>query len=256
MRVRPVLPPDRDPGRYAPGRGSRTRHGAALAGSLLLNLLLLAGVVAAMRGPDFLPSGNHPALVSISITPKPQKTAPPPPPSKAPPVDKPSLAPTRPAPEKNPAPLPIAPHGSPPVSKPSMVLPEPKPALVPPTPLPVAAPSPHRPEPTADRLDALSQRLAEGLTRAAEEAEVPLAVSRSASTVTPFFLDTAPSNWDQAKLADTKTFARFHGAMLQRGVHLAPSQFEAWFVSTAHDEALIDRTIEAAAESLRLARHA
>ena len=107
-----------------------------------------------------------------------------------------------------------------------------------------------------ERLDARSQRLAEGLARAAEDAEVPLAVSRSASTVTPFFLDTAPSNWDQAKLADTKTFARFHGAMLPRGVHLAPSQFEAWFVSTAHDEALIDRTIEAAAESLRLARHA
>lgn len=159
MRVRPVLPPDRDPGRYAPGRGSRTRHGAALAGSLLLNLLLLAGVVAAMRGPDFLPSGNHPALVSISITPKPQKAAPPPPPSKAPPVDKPSLAPTRPAPEKNPAPLPIAPHGSPPVSKPSMALPEPTPALVPATPPPVAAPSPHRPEPTADRLDAYRQQL-------------------------------------------------------------------------------------------------
>ena len=107
-----------------------------------------------------------------------------------------------------------------------------------------------------DRLDALATRLAEGLARAAEEAEVPLAISRSASTVTPFFLDAAPCNWDEAKLADTKTFARFHGAMLDRGVHLAPSQFEAWFVSTAHDEALIDRTIEAAAESLRLARHA
>ncbi len=106
-----------------------------------------------------------------------------------------------------------------------------------------------------DRLDAHSRRLAEGLTRAAEEAEVPLAVSRSASTVTPFFLDAAPSNWDEAKLADTTTFARFHAAMLDRGIHLAPSQFEAWFVSTAHDEALIDRTIEAAAESLRLARH-
>ena len=107
-----------------------------------------------------------------------------------------------------------------------------------------------------DRLEALSRRLAEGLTRAAEEAEVPLSVSRSGSTVTPFFLDATPSNWDEAKLADTMTFARFHGAMLERGIHLAPSQFEAWFVSTAHDEALIDRTIEAAAESLRLARHA
>ncbi|MGE4307279.1 MAG: energy transducer TonB [Novosphingobium sp.] len=159
MRVRPVLPPDRDPGRYAPGRGSRTRHGAALAGSLLLNLLLLAGVVAAMRGPDFLPSGNHPALVSISITPKPQKTAPPPPPSKAPPVDKPSLAPTRPAPQDNPAPLPTAPRGAPPASTAATTLPEPKPALLPAAAPTTAPPPPSRPAPDADRLDAYRQEL-------------------------------------------------------------------------------------------------
>jgi len=106
-----------------------------------------------------------------------------------------------------------------------------------------------------DRLDALGARLAEGLTRAAEEAEVPLVVSRSGSTITPFFLDAAPTNYDEARLADTSMFARFHNAMLDRGIHLAPSQFETWFVSMAHDEALIDRTIEAAAESFRLVRH-
>jgi glutamate-1-semialdehyde 2,1-aminomutase len=104
------------------------------------------------------------------------------------------------------------------------------------------------------RLDALAQRLADGLSEAARELEVPLAVTRSASTVTPFFLRSAPSNYDEAKEADTAMFARFHGAMLDRGVHLAPSQFEGWFLSTAHDEALVDRTVEAAREALRVAR--
>ncbi|MCB0900361.1 MAG: aminotransferase class III-fold pyridoxal phosphate-dependent enzyme, partial [Actinobacteria bacterium] len=84
-----------------------------------------------------------------------------------------------------------------------------------------------------ERLDALARRLADGLTRAAEEAEVPLTVTQSASVVTPFFLDAAPANYDEAKRADTQSFARFHAAMLDRGVHLAPSQYEGWFLSTA-----------------------
>ena len=106
-----------------------------------------------------------------------------------------------------------------------------------------------------ERLEVFARRLADGFTRAAEEAEVPLTVTQSGSVVTPFFLDAAPSNYDEAKRADTQTFARFHAAMLDRGIHLAPSQFEGWFLSTAHDEALIDRTVEAAAEAFRLARH-
>ena len=51
-------------------------------------------------------------------------------------------------------------------------------------------------------------------------------------------------------------FARFHGAMLARGVLLPPSQFECWFVSLAHDEAAIDRTVEAAAQAFREAASA
>jgi glutamate-1-semialdehyde 2,1-aminomutase len=88
---------------------------------------------------------------------------------------------------------------------------------------------------------------------AARDAGATIAVSRSASTITPFFLDAVPANYDEAKRADTAAFSRFHGAMLDRGVHLPPSQFEAWFVSLAHDEAVIDRTIEAAADSFRIA---
>ncbi|MQA00414.1 MAG: glutamate-1-semialdehyde 2,1-aminomutase [Dehalococcoidia bacterium] len=101
------------------------------------------------------------------------------------------------------------------------------------------------------RLEELGSRLERGLVEAAREAGVPLAVSRVGSTVTPFFLDTAPTDYAQAKRADTSRFARFHAAMLDGGVHLPPSQFEAWFVSLAHDEAHVDRTVEVAARALR-----
>lgn len=102
------------------------------------------------------------------------------------------------------------------------------------------------------RLDALGGRLAEGLTQAAASAGVPLAVARIGSVLTPFFRASAPTNYAEARESDTAAFARFHGAMLEAGVLLPPSQFECWFVSLAHDEALIDRTIEAAAAALRV----
>ncbi len=105
-----------------------------------------------------------------------------------------------------------------------------------------------------ERLDALGARLEAGLTEAARAAGVTVTVARSGSTLTPFFLEAAPTRWSEAKLADTATFARFHAAMLDRGVHLPPSQYEAWFLSLAHDEAIVDRTVEAAAASFAQAR--
>jgi glutamate-1-semialdehyde 2,1-aminomutase len=104
------------------------------------------------------------------------------------------------------------------------------------------------------RLDALARRLADGLREAASEAGVTLTVVQSGSTLTPFFLPEAPRNYEEAKRADTRAFARFHGAMLDRGIHLPPSQFEAWFLSLAHDEGHVARTIEAATEAFRAAR--
>jgi glutamate-1-semialdehyde 2,1-aminomutase len=97
------------------------------------------------------------------------------------------------------------------------------------------------------RLDTLGARLADGLSHAANDAGVSLAVARAGSALTPFFRSSIPTNYAQAREADTATFARFHGAMLDRGVLLPPSQFECWFVSLAHDEAMIDRTVGAAA---------
>ena len=65
-----------------------------------------------------------------------------------------------------------------------------------------------------------------------------------------FFTEAPVRSWDEAKHADTERFAAFHSAMLDRGVYLAPSQFEAAFLSTAHGEAEIEATVAAAAGAL------
>ncbi len=100
------------------------------------------------------------------------------------------------------------------------------------------------------RLEELGARLAAGLERVAAEAGVTLSVARVGSMLTPFFRDGLPRNYAQARECDTAAFARFHAAMLDRGVLLPPSQFETWFVSLAHDEAAIDATIDAARAAL------
>jgi glutamate-1-semialdehyde 2,1-aminomutase len=102
-----------------------------------------------------------------------------------------------------------------------------------------------------DRLDALGARLEAGLRAAIAAAEAQVAVARSGSLLTLFFgLDQPPRNWQEAKHSDTAAFARFHRAMLDGGVHLPPSQYEAWFLSLAHTEADVDRTIEVATRAL------
>ncbi len=102
-----------------------------------------------------------------------------------------------------------------------------------------------------DRLEALGARLQAGMERAARAAGVPLAVARVGSALTPFFRAATPRDYAEARGSDTAAFARFHHAMLGRGVLLPPSQFECWFVSLAHDETLIDKTVDCAAEALR-----
>jgi glutamate-1-semialdehyde 2,1-aminomutase len=63
--------------------------------------------------------------------------------------------------------------------------------------------------------------------------------------LTLFFRPDAPHDYAAAKESDTAAFGRFHGAMLERGILLPPSQFETWFVSAAHQEANIDQTVRA-----------
>jgi glutamate-1-semialdehyde 2,1-aminomutase len=99
-----------------------------------------------------------------------------------------------------------------------------------------------------ERLAALTDRLAAGF--AALAAERPLQVASAPGLATLFFSPEPVGDFDAARACDTDAHARFCCAMLDRGVYPPPSQFEAWFVSLAHDEATIDRTLEAAAESL------
>jgi glutamate-1-semialdehyde 2,1-aminomutase len=101
-----------------------------------------------------------------------------------------------------------------------------------------------------NRLESLSSRLADGLDRAAADAQVPHSVQRVGSMLTLFFHDGPVRNYEDACRSDTRRFARFFWEMLARGVYLPCSQFEAAFVSAAHTEDDIDRTLQAARESL------
>jgi glutamate-1-semialdehyde 2,1-aminomutase len=95
-----------------------------------------------------------------------------------------------------------------------------------------------------------TQRLAEGLRNALKEAKAAGQVNVAGSLLTLFFCDQPIKNYADAKKSDTAKFGKFFQAMLERGIFLPPSQFEALFVSAAHSEADIDRTITAARESL------
>ena len=101
------------------------------------------------------------------------------------------------------------------------------------------------------RLDRLAASLADGLSEAARSAGIPLQVSRVGSMMTPFFADAMPTDYESAMKADRSKYAAFFRAMLHRGVYLPPSQFEAAFVSMAHGEAEIERTVAIAREALR-----
>jgi len=99
-----------------------------------------------------------------------------------------------------------------------------------------------------------AERLFEGLGAAAVEADVAGHPTRIGTMAGFVFADGPIHGWEDAKLADTSRFAAFHGAMLERGVYLPPSQFEAWFLSSAHGEAEIDATVSAAADAFASSR--
>lgn len=108
-----------------------------------------------------------------------------------------------------------------------------------------------RDDPPYERLDALAELLASGLRDAAVEAGVPVQQNRVGSMQTLFFTDTPVTDYASAKMADTETYGWFFHGMLDHGAHFAPSQFEACFVSTAHDEDAIAQTVQAAKEVLK-----
>jgi glutamate-1-semialdehyde 2,1-aminomutase len=98
-------------------------------------------------------------------------------------------------------------------------------------------------------LEGLSQQLADGLTAAAESANIPHALTRVGSMMTLFFNPELVTDWDSAARSDTKRYAKFFWAMMDRGVYLPCSQFEALFVSTALTGEQIDETIAAASDA-------
>jgi len=98
------------------------------------------------------------------------------------------------------------------------------------------------------RLEELTGQLARGLSELA--ATRPLQVASAPGLLTLFFSDEQVADFATAAACDLEAHARFCRAMLDRGVYPPPSQFEAWFVSLAHDAAAIERTLEATAESL------
>jgi glutamate-1-semialdehyde 2,1-aminomutase len=109
-----------------------------------------------------------------------------------------------------------------------------------------------RDEPPYDRLEQLSARLAAGLSEAARAAEVPHTLARVGSMMTLFFNPDPVTDWDVAARCDTGHFARYFWGLIERGVYMPCSQYEALFVSSAHTEANIDATIAAAREALKL----
>ena len=93
--------------------------------------------------------------------------------------------------------------------------------------------------------------LAAGLADAAREARVPLHVSAFGSLVTPFFTNAPVRDYDSALLADTAAYATFFKGMLARGIYPPPSQFEAWFLSAAHTDRDVVKTIAAARGAMK-----
>ncbi|MGH2585490.1 MAG: glutamate-1-semialdehyde 2,1-aminomutase [Dehalococcoidia bacterium] len=101
-----------------------------------------------------------------------------------------------------------------------------------------------------EHLEATAAALEVGLLDAARAAERTITVNRAGSLLTPFFADSPVDGYTGATAADTTAFASFFRAMLESGIYLPPSQFEAWFVSTAHTEQDVAATVEAARRAL------
>jgi len=106
-------------------------------------------------------------------------------------------------------------------------------------------------EPPYEKLEELSSRLAEGLDHAATEAGVPHSIGRVGSMMTLFFNPDPVTDWDVASRCDTGRYATYFWDLINRGVYMPCSQYEALFVSAAHTQRDIETTIEAAREVLR-----
>ena len=101
------------------------------------------------------------------------------------------------------------------------------------------------------RLADLGAMLAEGLADAARQAGVSVQINGIGSVLTPFFTSTQVRSYQSALRSDTARYGAFFRGMLARGIYLPPSQFEAWFLSSAHTRRDVETTITAAREAMR-----
>jgi glutamate-1-semialdehyde 2,1-aminomutase len=100
------------------------------------------------------------------------------------------------------------------------------------------------------QLKAIARKLETGISAAAKQAGVPIQQTRVGTMFTTFFSETKPVDWNTVKVADKVQFGKFFQKMLENGVYLAPSQFEAGFISIVHDERVIATTIEAVEKTI------
>lgn len=105
-----------------------------------------------------------------------------------------------------------------------------------------------RDHPPYERLEKLAARLEAGLHAAAQKAQIPHTITRVGSMLTLFFTASRPIDWDTASTSDTARYAKYFWGLLDRGIYMPCSQYEALFVSAAHAEADIDATVQAAAD--------
>ena len=105
-----------------------------------------------------------------------------------------------------------------------------------------------------EQIDRLARRLADGITEAFRRVEVPSAINRVGSMFTGFMNAGPVDSLANVEASDTALYGRYFHAMLERGVYIAPSQFEAGFVSTAHVEGDIDQTVARAEDALNTLR--
>jgi glutamate-1-semialdehyde 2,1-aminomutase len=106
-------------------------------------------------------------------------------------------------------------------------------------------------DPPYERLETFAATLCDGLAGAAAEAGVEVTINREGSLFSMFMTAGPVADFDSASAQDAGAYATFFHGMLRRGISLAPSAFEAWFVGTAHTEEQIGNTLEAAAEAFR-----
>ena len=104
---------------------------------------------------------------------------------------------------------------------------------------------------TYEFLDQQAGKLEKGFKEISARLDLPLSINRVGSMFGLFFTGEKVTNFDQAVKSDTKLFGDFFRGLLEKGIYIAPSQFESWFLSVKHNDAIIDQTLEKAEEVLK-----